>query len=126
MKLSLYKILTIFIASVWLINGIYAKILGFVPRHELIVEKILQTQHAKTLIIFIGIAEIFMAIWILSGKHSKINAISQAFIILLMNILEFTFAPELLLWGKWNLIFSCLFVALILWNEFYLNKNAKS
>lgn len=126
MNISLYRILTICIASVWLVNGIYAKILGFVPRHELIAERILQTQKPKTFILIIGIAEIFMAIWILSGKYSKNNAIFQAFIIIVMNILEFIFARELLLWGKWNLGFSCLFVALILWNEFYLNKNDKS
>lgn len=126
MKFSPQKILNIFIATVWVVNGVYAKILGFVPRHAQIVSEILQTENPRLFILLIGIAEVIMAIWILSGKYSRINAISQAFIILLMNILEFTIAPELLLWGKWNFVFACCFVALILWNEFYLNKNAKT
>lgn len=126
MKFSLHKFLNMFIATVWLINGLYAKILGLVPRHKQIVAEILPTENPKFFLLLIGICEILMALWILSGKYSRINVIPQAFIILLMNILEFTLAPELLLWGKWNFVFACCFVALILWNEFYLNKNAKT
>jgi len=122
MNFKPYQIIRFFIAMVWLVNGIYAKILGEVPRHELIVEKILQTSHAHQWIIGIGIAEIFMTVWILSGKHSKLNVIVQAIAILTMNILEFTFSSGLLLWGKMNLVFACLFVVLILWNEFKLKK----
>jgi len=49
MNFKPYQIIRFFIAMVWLVNGIYAKILGEVPRHELIVEKILQTSHAYKL-----------------------------------------------------------------------------
>ena len=125
MKFSLYKIIRFLIALVWVINGIYAKFFGMVPRHEEIVAKILQTQNANIIILIIGILEVMMAIWIFSGRFSKVNAIFQSFIILLMNILEFSLAPELLLWGKMNLVFAILFVILILWNEFYLNPNAE-
>jgi hypothetical protein len=124
MKLNSYKIIRYFTAIVWLINGIYAKILGGIPRHELIVEKVLQTTHAHQFIIWIGIAEIFMVVWILSGKYSKFNVIVQAIVILTMNILEFTLSSGLLLWGKMNLVFACLFVVLILWNEFKFKRTA--
>lgn len=125
MKFSLYRILNIFIALVWLLNGFYAKILGKVPRHEQIITEILQTKNPEFFVILIGIAEIMMAVWILTCKYSKVNAILQSFVIILMNIFEFTFVPELLLWGRMNLIFSLLFVLLILWNEFYLSPHAK-
>jgi len=65
-----------------------------------------------------------MAVWVLCGKYSKLNVIVKAIVILTMNILEFTFSPELLLWGRMNLVFACLFVFFILWNEFKLKKTA--
>ncbi len=119
MKINSYKFILLFTALVWLLNGIYAKLLNGVPRHKEIIEEILQINNSNLFIITIGTLEILMAIWILSGKYSRTNAVVQSVIILLMNTLEITFVPELLLWGKWNFIFACLFVILILWNEFY-------
>ncbi len=119
MKFSLHKILNFFIALIWLANGIYAKLFGLVPRHEQIVAEILKVENPRLFIIIIGVLEITMAIWILSGKYSKSNAIIQAIAILSMNVLEFLYVPDLLLWGKMNFVFACLFVVLILWNEFY-------
>lgn len=104
---------------VWLLNGAYAKLFGQVPRHELIVKEILEVNNPNQLIIIIGILEIIMAIWIISNKYSKINAITQSALILLMNVLEQIYTPELLLWGKWNFAFAVLFVFFIIWNEFY-------
>jgi len=119
MKFSFYSIIRIFIALVWLVNGMYAKLLGMVPRHEKIVAEILQIQNAGTFVVIIGILETLMAVWILSGKYPKLNAVIQVIVVLTMNTLEFVFAPELLLWGKMNFVFAVLFAGLILWNEFY-------
>ena len=123
MKFSLHRSLNIFIATVWLINGVYAKVLGFVPRHELIIQEILELNDSKCMIIIIGLLEIMMAIWIISGIYSKINALTQSAVILLMNVWEQIYAPELLLWGKWNFVFALLFVFFIIWNEFYNQPN---
>lgn len=60
-------ILTIGISLVWLINGLFCKVLDFVPRHELIVSRILGTEYASIFTKLIGIAEILMVVWILSG-----------------------------------------------------------
>ena len=117
------KWLTYIIASVWLINGLYCKVLNLTPRHEEIVAKILNTNYSKPLIILIGLSEIIMALWIVSKFKSKINAITQIIIIALMNILELVFASELLLWGSLNILFAFLFILVIYFNEFHWNLN---
>jgi uncharacterized membrane protein YphA (DoxX/SURF4 family) len=95
-------------------------VLNLVPRHQEIVGSILGVNHAAQLTTVIGISEILMAFWILSGYLPRLNAISQMVIIAIMNILEFLLVPELLLWGRFNLLFAFLFIFLIFYNEFYL------
>lgn len=118
----MYKTLTYCIAAVWLANGFFCKVLNLVPRHKQIIAKILGSAFSKPLTILIGISEMIMAIWILSRFKTKSNAITQIVIIAIMNILEFIFAPDLLLWGKFNSLFAFLFILAIYINEFYLNK----
>lgn len=110
-------------ALVWLINGLYCKVLNGVPRHQLIVGEILGVQHAATFTLLIGIAEIVMAIWIWSRWRSRLNASLQILVVLCMNILEFILVPHLLLWGRWNILFAILFVSLVYYQVFVLNKN---
>jgi hypothetical protein len=121
-KNLIYKLINFFIAVVWLINGLFCKVLDLVPRHQEIVERILKLENARTLTVLIGFAETGMAVWILSGVWPRVNSVLQIIIIAAMNILEFFFAPDLLLWGKVNAIFAFLFILLIYFNEFYLNK----
>jgi len=97
-------------------------VLNLVPRHQEIVSKILGNEHARVLTILIGIAEIGMATWILSGIHSRLNAITQIVLIAIMNIIEFILVPDLLLWGKFNIVFAFLFILLIYYKEFYLKR----
>lgn len=119
---SFYKVIKFCSAIVWLINGLYCKLLNQVPRHEMIVWRILHTNGTTLFTKLIGVAEITMFIWILSNYKSKLNAITQIIVIGTMNILEFVMAPDLLLWGKMNIIFAALFMLLIAFNEFVLNK----
>lgn len=119
---SAHKLLTIGIAAIWIVNGLLCKILNLVPRHELIVAKILGSEYSRPMTIAIGFSEILMAIWVLSGKRSKLNTVAQIVIIAVMNILEFIIAPELLLWGKFNAVFAFILILAIYFNEFYLNK----
>ncbi|MGN6440125.1 MAG: DoxX-like family protein [Agriterribacter sp.] len=118
----MYKTVNYLIALVWFFNGLFCKLLNFVPRHQQIVTAILGTKHAENLTKIIGVLEIAMALWILAGVFRKLNAIVQSVIIITMNILEYLFVPDLLLWGRYNIIFASLFVLLILYNEFYLRK----
>ncbi len=110
------------IAIVWIANGLLCKVLNFVPRHEQIVARILGDEFSRPLTILIGISEIGMAIWFLSGIKSRLNAIAQIGIVATMNILEFILVPDLLLWGKLNSMFALLFIFIVYFNHFHLNK----
>jgi len=120
---KIYKILTFCIATVWIVNGLFCKVLNLVPRHEQIVARILGDDHARVLTLLIGLSEIGMALWILSRYKSRLNAITQISIVGIMNTLEFILVPDLLLWGKLNSLFAIVFILVVYLNEFYLNKN---
>lgn len=122
MKTTIHKTLLYFIAAVWLTNGLFCKVLNLVPRHTEIVAHILGATYAHPLTIVIGCSEILMVVWVLSGIKARWCAITQAVIIATMNIMEFTLVPDLLLWGRLNIVFAFAFIALILYNEFALNK----
>jgi uncharacterized membrane protein YphA (DoxX/SURF4 family) len=117
-----YKTLNFLIALVWVINGLYC---NFVPRHQEIVSRILGEKHSNIFTIFIGLSEIVMAIWIISNIKSKINAVVQIVIILIMNTLELILAKDLLMWGKFNFLFALIFVFIIYLNEFVFEKKTK-
>ncbi|TRZ45093.1 DoxX-like family protein [Robertkochia solimangrovi] len=121
----LYIILNLITAFVWLINGLFCKVLNLVPRHREIVNRIIGAEHAEIYTILIGFSEIIMAIWIFSGFRSKWNSVTQMIIVAIMNIIEFIMVPELLLWGRLNSFFAILFIALIYYKEFILSKRLK-
>lgn len=118
-----HQILTCFIATVWLINGLFCKVLNLVPRHQEIVSRILG-DHAQLLTLLIGVSEIIMAAWILSSVWTRLNAMTQILVIATMNTLEFFLVPDLLLWGKTNAFFAFLFILVIYYNEFHLNQKS--
>src|ERR1700722_5239690 len=107
--MTINKFLNYLIAAVWMANGLFCKVLNFVPRHQEIVARIIGSAHAGILTRLIGLAEITMAVWILSGFRTKLNAITQSVIIATMNSLEFMLAPDLLLWGRFNALYAFLF-----------------
>ena len=126
MRNKLHTILTLFIALVWLINGLVAKVLVFAPRHEKIVARILGSEHSLLIIKLIGFGEIFLAIWILTRIYSRISAVLQIISVAAMNVLEFLFAKDLLMWGGLNALFAFIFICVIYYNEFvYLNNYQK-
>jgi len=118
--MAINKLLNYLIATVWIANGLFCKVLNLVPRHQEIVARILGNEHPALFTKAIGLSEIAMAVWILSGFQTRLNAITQIAVIATMNIMEFFLAPDLLLWGRFNLLFAFLFVLLIFYNEFFL------
>ena len=122
MSLRIHHILNWLIALVWFINGFVCKVLNLVPRHQEIVARITGSDQTRILTLMIGLSEIVMAFWILSGKWSRINAITQIVVIAVMNTLEFILLPDILLWGRFNALFAFLFVILIYFNEFHLKR----
>lgn len=119
---AIHKLFTYCIAAVWIINGLFCKVLNLVPRHQQIVAKILGVKHSRLLTIAIGCSELLIAIWLLSRIKTRLNAIAQMAIVAIMNTLEFILVPDLLLWGKMNTLFAFLFILVVYFNEFYLNK----
>ncbi|KIC93534.1 DoxX-like family protein [Flavihumibacter solisilvae] len=117
-----YQLITFLIATVWLVNGLFCKALNLVPRHEEIVASILGDNNSRFWTVLIGIAEILMAGWIISGIWPRLNTVLQVIVIAAMNILEFILVPDLLLWGRINSVFAFLFVLLICYNGFCLGK----
>jgi hypothetical protein len=110
------------IALVWFINGFFCKCLNLVPRHQEIVERILGEQHAWFFTKAIGVSEILMVVWIFSRIKTRISAVFQMAIVGVMNILEFILVPDLLLFGRMNILFAFLFIVLIYVNEFVLGR----
>ena len=118
----LYRILTGLLAAIWFANGLFCKVLNLVPRHQEIVGRILGEEHAVLFTKLIGGAEILMAIWIVSGYYRRINTATQILIIASMNVLEFILVPDLLLWGRFNLLFAVLLIAVIYYHGQVLRK----
>ena len=118
-----YQVTVGLIASVWLINGLFCKVFLMVPRHQLIVASVLGSEHATLLTRIIGISETLVAFWIVSGYRPRTIAIIQVVVILAMNLLEFFLVPDLLLWGRVNLVFALLLVLTILYTEFKLRSS---
>lgn len=117
----IYTVITTFICLVWFINGLICKVLNLAPRHQEIVSRILGTEDAGLFTKTIGIAEILMVIWIVSRLQRRLCAIFQMTVVATMNIIEFILVPDLLLFGRMNIVFASLFIVLIYVNEFILS-----
>ncbi len=116
---SLYvTILRILIALVWLINGLFCKVINLVPRHTEIVAQVLGDEYARLLTILIGLGETILALWILSGKCAKPTALLQIALVTSMNTIEYFMVSDMLLWGRFNSIFALLFAILIYYHAF--------
>lgn len=97
------------VALVWVLNGLFAKVLGLAPRHIEIVSKFVGEHAAKPTTVLIGIGEVVLAVIILSQWRPLLIARAQITLVLTMNVLEFHFARELLLWGPLNFLFAAVF-----------------
>ncbi|MFT3683123.1 MAG: DoxX-like family protein [Ferruginibacter sp.] len=122
--MTTYKFLNYLVAAVWMVNGLFCKLLNLVPRHQQIVARILGEQHAAIFTKLIGLSEILMAAWIISNIKPRLNALAQVMIITVMNTLEFILVPDLLLWGRLNALFAFILILIVLYNEFYLRSKA--
>lgn len=124
--LSIWIIFTVVaINAIWLFVFVISSIFDLdtlIPRHQEIVSRILGEQHAWFFTKAIGVAEILMVVWILSRIKSRFCAIFQMAIVGAMNVIEFMLAADILLFGRMNIVFASLFIALIYFNEFVLRQ----
>ena len=117
------NILTIGIALIWLINGLFCKLLDLVPRHQLIVSRILGEEYSGISTKVIGISEILIFVWIISRIKPRLCALTQIIAIAIMNIIEFTLVPDILLFGKLNIVLAAVLIVVIFINEFLISKS---
>jgi hypothetical protein len=117
---------SVLIAFVWFANGLFCKVLNLAPRHQQIVGSILGQEYAAIATKAIGLSEILMVLWIFSRIQPRLCATTQIVIVLLMNVIEFTLVPDLLLFGKLNIILACCFAAFVYWAEFVYRKKIVS
>ena len=91
---------TIAVASTWLVHGFYNKLLGASPRHLMIVQATpgLDGIAGQYALWAIGGAEVALAGWVLTGWVPRLCAATQTLVLLSMNVVELTFASDLLLW----------------------------
>lgn len=117
-----YRAIKYVIVFIWIANGLFCKILNLVPRHSQIVATIFNTSYAHIITVLVGFSELLMGLWIVSGIKARLAAIMQMIIIAAMNIIEFLLVPELLLWGRLNIIFAFLLIDFIYYHQFILHK----
>jgi hypothetical protein len=117
-RLAAFRLVNGLIAAIWLVNGLVFKVLNLVPRHQQIVASILGEAYARPLTLLIGLAELVMTAWVLSGYQRRPQVWTQMAVVLTMNLLEFALVPHLLLWGRWNLLFAVCLVVLVWANEY--------
>ncbi len=105
--------LRLFIAAGWIFMGLYSKVLDMMPRHRLIVARIIGDESARTVIVIIGVIEIAIALWVLSKLKPVLCAIVQTAALVTMNVFELLYAPDLLLLGPANVVVTALCLSAI-------------
>jgi DoxX-like family len=85
------------VSGVWILLGLYFKVLGRVPRHREIVARVVSDKLAPTLTVLIGLGEIGIGLWMASGLHTLECVLLQTLLIVMMNAIELRIARDLLL-----------------------------
>jgi DoxX-like family/Uncharacterized conserved protein (COG2071) len=109
------RTLTPALAAVWLVHGLYNKLLGGSPRHLAIVQSVpgLHGVAGAQMLMAIGVAEVAIAVWMLSRRAPIWCAAVQTVLLLSMNVVELTFARRLLLWPAGLLPLNALFLTAV-------------
>jgi uncharacterized protein YqjF (DUF2071 family) len=91
---------TSIVASVWLVHGLFNKLLHFSPRHLQIVQSVpgLSGSRGELVLTVVGICEVGIAVWVVSGWAAVVCAAVQTVFLLSMNVVELAVARSLLLW----------------------------
>jgi hypothetical protein len=109
------------IGVVWVFHGLFSKLLNGIPRHRLIVGKILGTANAGVFTKVIGLFEVLLGIWAFTGWQAVGCAAVQTAALVIMNTLEIIFAEELLISAVGMVILNLVFLTLIwYWALFFI------
>ena len=108
----------------WFVFGFIFKVLDLVPRHRMIVVAILGEKAASSITPLIGVAEIGIAVWILSGLYPRTCAAVQTIALISMNTLELLFAKHLLLAPVAMVCFNIAFIGIVWCNALFFSKKS--
>ena len=102
------------VAAVWLVHGLYNKLLHGSPRHLAIVQSVpgLAGTRGERVLMAVGVFELLVAIWIVTGWAALVCAAVQTVVLLSMNVVELRFARGLLLWPAGLIPVNLAFLAL--------------
>jgi len=114
-SIPFHRLAAVFIAGVWIFHGFYSKILNGIPRHQMIVGEILGEKVANVAVIVIGVLEILVGCWVLSGLFRRLNAAVQTLALVSMNTLEILLARELLISAGGMVLLNLCFLTLVWW-----------
>ena len=103
----------IVIGSVWVFHGLYSKILNGIPRHRLIVGRILGAANAGIATKAIGLLELLLGLWAFIGCQPVACAVVQTTAIVAMNTLEIFLAGELLISAIGMILLNLAFLSLV-------------
>src|SRR5258708_25252282 len=86
------------IASVWLYQGLWCKLLGRVPHHREIVGMVpfLDATQAHRALLTLGFLECVVAVWVLSGIRARAAALMQTVLLGSMNAAGLIWASRLI------------------------------
>ncbi len=101
------------IGAVWIFHGLYSKLLRGIPRHRAIVARVLGERHADVATTVIGVGEIALGAWVLSGWQPVACAVVQTTALVAMNALEIALAADLLLSAAGMVALNAGFLAII-------------
>jgi len=112
MKRMSDALLTALIGSVWIFHGLYSKLLGGIPRHRLIVERVLGEEAGAPVTIVVGALEVLLGLWVFTRRKRVACALVQSLAILSMNTLEIVLAKDLLISAAGMVALNLMFLAL--------------
>ena len=101
------------IGSVWIFHGLCSKILGLIPRHQMIVGRVLGENWAGPATVGVGVMEILLGIWAMSGRQRPACALVQTLVIAGMNTLEIWLARDLLISAPGMVVLNLGFLAVV-------------
>jgi uncharacterized membrane protein YphA (DoxX/SURF4 family) len=91
-------LLRLAIAAVWLYEGLWCKLLGRVPHQEAVVEAhpLFGPRSAAVVLKGIGVVEVLLAVWVLSGYAPWLAALVQTALLVGMNANGLLFARHII------------------------------
>ena len=101
------------IGCVWVFHGLYSKILNGIPRHRLIVERVLGPTYAAAATKGIGLLEVLLGIWAFTGWQRTGCAAVQTLALVAMNTLEILRARALLISAPGMVLLNLAFLSLV-------------